>query len=99
MSLSRGKIHQPTFTNKVQPTTIGQQVAINVWTDSLLNFLGKTAQGFDINLDIEVPRVTEDSPIFHLQEMLFANDSSITGEGNKELPFPRRLTHEHDAES
>ena len=62
----------------------------------LVHFGGELSEGLEIDLDVKVPGIADNSSIFHQLEMLFGDDMHVTRQRDKEVADLRRLFHGHD---
>ena len=53
----------------------------------------------NINFDIEVPGIGEQSAIFHLKKMMFGDDVFATSGSNEEVAVSCGLVHPHDTKT
>ncbi len=66
---------------------------------TIFRFLAQFLQGRNIQLDVEVAAVADDGAVFHLGEVLAANDFEIAGDRDEEISDRGGLFHRHDAEA
>ncbi len=61
-------------------------------------FLGKLLQASHIYLNIEMPRVGKDHPIFHFQEMTSINYVDVSSSSDENIANLSSLCHGHHSE-
>ena len=77
MPLCRRQVDQPSFSQEINFSSILQAVLFDKISYFSL-FLGHLRQGWDVDLDIKMARIGNNSSIFHPREMISVYDIPIS---------------------
>src|SRR6185295_3566174 len=98
MTLCRREIDEPSLCDQVDPPSVLQLELLDEFPRSA-RLLRHLAESRDLDLDVEVTRVREDSSVLHLPHVLASDHRLVAGGSAEDVACLRGLGHRLDLEA
>ena len=93
------QVHEPTLAQDVNTPAVPELVLVHVRSDTGVDFGGLFLQGRQLHFNIEMPAVTNNRAVLHLDKMLPADNTGVACDGNKDIADGSRFCQGHDVEA
>src|SRR5690242_13722371 len=96
MSFGGSQVDEAAFTEHVEFAAVAERIFVDELT-GLPAGGGHTAQGFQVDFNVEMPRVAQDGAVLHALEMIARDYMLVAGDSDEDVADGGGVAHRHDA--
>src|SRR5262249_50669931 len=93
------EVYETAFGQEGDAVAVGESIEVDLGFDLFLFYTGEVVEGVDLDLNIEVADVTDDSGVFHCLHVVEGDDVLAAGGGDEDVPYLGRFFHGDDFEA